>query len=501
MIESKQLETLLLMFNTGASTAENDPLLEVAKIETQQFHDLYYQDRIDIVKGIKGAGKTALYRLLFFLDDFLVRTKSLYCIFGVEATGDPVFRLYQQEFEDYSEIEFENFWNIYFIALVYNLVHTTKNLKEKLQGDLGQLDKILSEIGLRFNKGTFSIKDSIGAIQKLLRSVKIKLAVRTDFDPATSNVKSISPLIEIEPNRGEEITQKPLYVAAFRESITQMLARQKVKVWIMLDRLDEVFPHRSEMERKGLRGLLKASYNFSNPNLRIKTFLRDDIIGYLAAEGFTALTHVTDRSSSTMSWSKDELLYLLMKRIAALGAFERHYSIDKALIDSDKEYREKIFYTIFPKKIGKMATMDWVYANCADSNNIVTPRDIIDFFNFAKAEQLKQVKLSPKSQEHLIEAEVFKKALDELSRHKRDTFLYAEFPHLKEQFLKFEGNQSEYDLASLTELIGSNPSKTIDDLKSIGFLKYVPKSATYKVPVIWRKGLSIRRAKRLKQSK
>ncbi|MGA2480647.1 MAG: hypothetical protein ABSG63_18010, partial [Spirochaetia bacterium] len=235
MIESKQLETLLLMFNTGASTAENDPLLEVAKIETQQFHDLYYQDRIDIVKGIKGAGKTALYRLLFFLDDFLVRTKSLYCIFGVEATGDPVFRLYQQEFEDYSEIEFENFWNIYFIALVYNLVHTTKNLKEKLQGDLGQLDKILSEIGLRFNKGTFSIKDSIGAIQKLLRSVKIKLAVRTDFDPATSNVKSISPLIEIEPNRGEEITQKPLYVAAFRESITQMLARQKVKVWIMLD--------------------------------------------------------------------------------------------------------------------------------------------------------------------------------------------------------------------------------------------------------------------------
>jgi hypothetical protein len=110
---------------------------------------------------------------------------------------------------------------------------------------------------------------------------------------------------------------------------------------------------------------------------------------------------------------------------------------------------------------------------------------------------LKQFKLNPKDQEYLILPDTFKKALEELSRHKKDTFLFAEFPHLKEIFLKFEGNCSEYDQASLAEVLGENYSKIIDDLKSIGFLKYVPKSATLKIPVIWRKGLNIRRKKRL----
>jgi len=421
--------------------------------------------------------------------------KSLYCIFGVEATGDPVFRLYQKEFDDYTEIEFENFWNIYFIALVYSLIYSTKDLKEKLAPDLQKLDGLLSDMGLKFTKGALSLKDSIGAIQRILRSVKVKVGLKTDVDPATALIKSVSPLIEFEPRQIDDLSIRPLYVAGFRELLTSIIGAHGVTIWVMLDRLDEVFPHRSDVERTGLRGLLKASYNFSHPNLRIKIFLRDDIIGYLAAEGFTALTHVTDRCSSTMSWSQDELLYLVIKRVSALAPFMTHYKIDKDLVDSKKEYREKLFYEIFPRKIGKTPTMDWVYANCSDSNNIVTPRDIIDFFKFAKAEQLKQFKLNPKEQEYLIMPDTFKKALEELSKHKKDTFLYAEFPHFRETFLKFEGNCSEYDQASLIELLGSNYLKVIDDLKSIGFLKYIPKSGTFRIPVIWRKGLNIRRKK------
>jgi hypothetical protein len=495
MIESETLEWLLFQFDTGASTAENDPLLEVAKIETQQFHDLYWQDRIDIIKGIKGAGKTALYRLCYFLRKHLIDSKKLYCIFGVEASGDPVFRLYQKEFDDYTEIEFENFWNIYFITLVYSLVSSTKQLKEILQPDLAKIDSILSEIGLKVTKSGFTLKDSINAIQKIFRSVKVKVGVRTDVDPSTAQIKSVSPLVEIEPRQAEDISVRPLYVAGFRDVITSIVASHGITIWVMLDRLDEVFPHRSDVEKTGLRGLLKASYNFSHPNLRIKIFLRDDIIGYLASEGFTALTHVTDRCSSTMSWSQDELLYLVIKRISSIQAFERYFKIEKQLVDSQKDYREKLFYTIFPKKIGTTPTMDWIYSNCADSNNIVTPRDIIDFFKFAKAEQLKQFKLNPKDQEHLILPDTFKKALEELSKHKKDTFLFAEFPHFKDIFLKFEGNCSEYDQASLAALLGKDHLKVIDDLKSIGFLKYIPKSGTFRIPVIWRKGLNIRRKK------
>jgi hypothetical protein len=497
MITSDMLQYLLFQFDLGASTAENDPLLEKAKIETQQFHDLFWHDRIDIVKGIKGAGKTALYRLFFFLQSYLIEKKNLYCVFGVEATGDPIFRLYKKEFEDYSEIEFENFWNIYFIALVYYLINTTPELKQKLQHDLAKIDEILSDIGLKFTKNQFTLTESISSIQKLFRSSKFTVGIKAEIDQRSGLMKSIGPVLEIDPRQAEEVSKRPLYVAGFREELTKIISSHAIKIWLMLDRLDEVFPHRSEIEKKGLRGLLKASYNLSNPNLRVKIFLRDDIIEYLASEGFTALTHVIDRCSSTMSWSKDELLHLITKRISSLEAFKNYYEIDIKLIDTDKAYREALFYNIFPKKIGKTATMDWIFSNCADSNNIVTPRDMIDLFKFAKAEQLKQYRLNPREQENLIQRETFKKALDELSRHKKDTFLFAEFPHLKAQFLKFEGNCSEYDQASIGEYLGSDYPKILDDLKSIGFIRYIPKSGTYKIPVIWRKGLNIRRAKKL----
>lgn len=64
MLDQKTFESVIGEFNLGTSTAEKDPLLPAAEIRTQEFYDLWMYDRIDIVRGIKGAGKTALYRVL-----------------------------------------------------------------------------------------------------------------------------------------------------------------------------------------------------------------------------------------------------------------------------------------------------------------------------------------------------------------------------------------------------------------------------------------------------
>jgi len=319
--------------------------------------------------------------------------------------------------------------------------------------------------------------------------------VKTGVDSATGQITSFTPSIEIDPTHASEISRRPIYLAEFRDTLANILANKNLRVWVMLDRLDEVFPHRSDVEKIGLRSLLKASYNFSHPNLRTKIFLRDDIIAYLASDGFSALTHVTDRSSSTMAWSKDELMHLIVKRISALSLLATHYTIDKAKVDKDKDYREGIFYSIFPPKIGNTHTMDWLYANCADANNVVTPRDMIDFFRFAKAEQFKLRKLNQKPQDFLLSVAAFKKALEDLSVHKKNTFLFAEFPHLKNIILKFEGSYSEYSKDAFAKLMGQDHIKILDDLRGIGFIKHVPKSGTYKIPVIWRKALNIRRVK------
>jgi len=494
MIQSSMHEFLLSEFDLGASTAENDPLLEIAKIETQEWNDLYWHDRIDLIRGIKGSGKTALYRLFSLLQSYIIEKRNTYCVFGVEPSGDPIFKLYQNDFANFNEYEFENFWCIYFISLVYNLIYSTEDLKSLLKNDLSRIDIILLRMGLKFSKDGFSRKDSITSYLKTITKSKMSFGIKTDIDPITS-FPSFTPTFEIDPKDAEELSSRPIYIAEFRDELAKLLNNKNIRIWVMLDRLDEVFPHRSDVEKIGLRSLLKASYNFSHPNLRTKIFMRDDIIGYLAADGFTALTHVTDRSSSTMSWSKDELLYLIVKRISAISHLQTYFKIDQEKVNTDKEYREHVFASLFSSKIGKMNTMDWLYSNCSDANNIVTPRDMIDFFKFAKSEQYKKHKLNPKNQEYLISEDCFKKALDDLSAHKKDTFLFAEFPHLKEVFLKFEGAHSEYDKQSLENLLGPEYLKIIDDLRGIGFIKHIPKSGTYKISSIWRKGLNVRRGK------
>ncbi len=258
MIEKDKYENLLNNFDLGASTAENDPLLEAAKIETQEFYDLYWKDRIDIIKGIKGSGKTALYRLLFFIKDYSIEKKNLFCIFGIEASGDPVFRLFYQEFENYTEIEFENFWNIYFILLINNLIEEDSSLKDKLKLDKDIIKKIINSMGIKITKNQYSLKDSISGIQILFNS-KLKFGVKTDIDENLLP-KSVTPLIEIEPHILETIKIKPIYITEFKEKITKILSKHDIKIWIMLDRLDEVFPHRSHIEKSGLKS--QSDYHF-----------------------------------------------------------------------------------------------------------------------------------------------------------------------------------------------------------------------------------------------
>jgi hypothetical protein len=50
---------LLRQLDLGVSVAEQDNLLEAARIDTSAFADLV-EDRVDLISGSKGSGKTAL---------------------------------------------------------------------------------------------------------------------------------------------------------------------------------------------------------------------------------------------------------------------------------------------------------------------------------------------------------------------------------------------------------------------------------------------------------
>ena len=67
-----ELVDILQSIDFGSSIAEQDTLLERARVETSAFTDLF-NDKVDLVPGTKGSGKSALYRIFVdFLPDYLL---------------------------------------------------------------------------------------------------------------------------------------------------------------------------------------------------------------------------------------------------------------------------------------------------------------------------------------------------------------------------------------------------------------------------------------------
>ena len=86
-------------------------------METSVFADLA-ADRIDLVPGTKGSGKSALYRILVdFLAPTLLQHGKVVVAHGVQRHGDNVFLAFKDDFDALYEAEFVDFWSIYLDAL------------------------------------------------------------------------------------------------------------------------------------------------------------------------------------------------------------------------------------------------------------------------------------------------------------------------------------------------------------------------------------------------
>ena len=110
---------LLRVLDLGASVAESDTLLESARIETSASSDLL-SDRVDLVPGTKGSGKSALFRIFVdFLPDLLLQQRKVVVAHGIQAPGDPVFHAFTDRFSALTEQEFVSFWCIYLISLAH----------------------------------------------------------------------------------------------------------------------------------------------------------------------------------------------------------------------------------------------------------------------------------------------------------------------------------------------------------------------------------------------
>jgi hypothetical protein len=258
---NKTLAGLLQALDLGSSVAESDNLLEVARIETSAFTDLL-SDRADLIPGTKGSGKSALFRIFVdFLPDLLLESRKVVVAHGVQAPGDPVFHAFKDQFSELSEEEFISFWCIYLVSLAHEHFIKGARYGEILKGagqEIGQFRLACAKARIPEVTAPRSLREILQWALHVLSSWRPKVKYTPpdksgdwEFDLFRS---SHSPT---EKRAVEESQQGlPKYVNEIKEALEAVLHRSQLSLWLMIDRLDEIFPRRSELEKKALRGLL-----------------------------------------------------------------------------------------------------------------------------------------------------------------------------------------------------------------------------------------------------
>lgn len=500
---------LLQNLDLGSSVAESDSLLEVARVETSAFTDLL-NDRVDLIPGTKGSGKSALFRIFVnFLPDYLIRQRKVVVAHGVQSPGDPVFHAFSDQFEKLDERNFVSFWCVYLVSLAHEQFIKGERyapLLKNAASEISSFVKACQAAKIPEIKAPKSLRD---ILEWALHAVSIWKPGLTYKLPDNSGEIQLSLFGRVEiPTKKDNTNIReeslPKYVNDIRESLENVLKKAELSLWLMIDRLDEIFPRRSELEKLALRGLLRSMRFFSSESIRVKIFLRDDMLDQVvrAEDGFTALTHITVRQADTLRWTEGQILSMVVKRIFANPKMVSYLTIDKQRLDASAEYRSKAFYKIFPPTVHggnrQSETLRWIYNRCSDGRNVVTPRDVLDLLKRATQKQHDDCIANVEGESnHIIGSLALQYGLQELSKRKKQTYLQAEFPHLWKHIEYFIGGKTEYDESSLKKILGKDWKPIVDDLISIGFFSPKQKRGgrLFWIPFLYRHGLQLTQGK------
>lgn len=434
--KNREVARLLQGLDLGSSVAETDSLLEIARIETSAFTDLS-NDRVDLIPGTKGSGKSALFRIFVeFLPNALLGHRRVVVAHGVQAPGDPVFHAFAAQFSRLSEDDFTAFWCIYLVSLANEQFLKCPRFADLLASSKQEVQcfrEACVKAGIPEVAAKKSLRDILAWSLEVLRQLPtLKYKLPNEGGELSLDLfgRTISPPADYDG--GSEPARLPRYLNSIKESLEQVLTKSDLSLWLMIDRLDEIFPRRSDVEKHALRGLLRTLRYFSSNRVRLKIFLRDDMLDQIvnSGEGFTALTHVTVRQSDTLRWTTEQIEAMIVKRFFANESLATYFRVDQRRIDASASYRTECFKKVFPPTVFRgskqSSTLAWIYNRCADGRGVVTPRDILDLLIRAKQRQEDMCASDPEeTADWLIGSVAIQYGFEELSKRKRTTYLQA----------------------------------------------------------------------------
>ncbi len=470
---------LLRNLDLGNSVAEFDQRLSHYFVKTQLFLDVA-SDKYDIVKGEKGAGKSAIYRVLREPAQPTLDAQNMHIVPAFNESGAPIFRRLV-ELDRKDERAFIGMWKVYILVIAANFL--CDQYKGDARGTLAELISVLEMNGLRAPEGTVS------ALWQRMRDFLKK----AEFQYKN---KGISAKIEFgaTPTGIQDVEEK---IETLLSQIDAFLDGKGKKMWVLFDRLDESFAAHPDVEVPALRGLCRTYLDLQSlSRIKLKLFFRQDLFRKIAQGGFVNLTHLEAKSVS-IEWTPDDLHSLLCARIRQNDSLMAQLGVDK------RTSNDTLFGKIFPDQVDagdrRPTTWNWILTRIEDGNGIRAPRNLIDLINLAKEAQIAKEQRAvkqPKRRSMLMEPESLKLALDRLSEKRVNDTLIAEMGEIAKVISQLKDGKAEHNTKSLGALFGKRGAeldRLITSLKEAGIL--TESGDTLKIPMLYRSGLNITQGK------
>jgi len=305
-------------------------------VETAQWNRIRTGQK-DIVYGPKGSGKSAIYSVLLQRSEDL-RADGIVVKTAEQSRGEPIFAELVQE-PPQSEEEWRVLWRAYFIRLIAEVLEDyaveVDAAKEVFRG--------LEEQGLREGKG---LRGALQAARRFAKRIRAAESVEgsASMEAATGAVTFTSK-VEM-PAEQQDAIAAAAAVASLLESGNRALEEADLKVWIVLDRLDAAFSE-PRVEGAAIRALMRVYLDFTTFSQVVpKIFLRLDIWEEIIEKKvFREASHVV--RDETISWDRDALLNLAIKRMLENQGLLERFGVDAASVLNSIEAQEALFESLF----------------------------------------------------------------------------------------------------------------------------------------------------------
>ncbi|WCS26719.1 hypothetical protein LOK46_07805 [Methylobacterium sp. NMS14P] len=485
--------TLLKSLSFGSQVAEEE-IQDLGKyfVQTDQWNRII-KGEIDIIRGEKGAGKSAIYLLLNQNINELF-DKRVLLVNAENPKGSTVFKDLVSD-PPASEAEFILLWKLYILVLIVSQMReyglSGKNMGAVLLA-LEEAQLIETELNLSGLLRTAQI-----LARRLLSKSRIETGV--ELEPVSGMPAGIIGRISLaEPDR--KLRERGVNsLDGYLRIVNDVLAENKISVWVLLDRLDVAFAENHTLEANAIRALLRVYGDLrSLDNIALKIFLREDIWKRIT-ENFREASHLI--RYEIVEWTQPTLLNLILRRVLNNETLVSELNLDPVAILADVNKQNDLFELIFPPQVEqgtqKSPTFKWMVTRCADGKGKTAPRELIHLLKSIKDQEVRRMErgggLPPSGQ--LFDRSVFKAALPAVSDARLKTYIFAEYMSEKPFIERLYRQKTEHTPESLGALWGVNRDTAIrkaDQLVELGFFERrgTNQEPTFWIPFLYRDALN-----------